>query len=573
MVTRVAIFRADRGSYDPDLLACTEGTESAGEPMSDDCVRVTGDGIVEAVGVAAARRLRERAGTFTVLATPADLVVLKRWVATDDEPARSCLLFGEIGAFGKLHEVIQFLGHARWRGELVVESGDARRSLFLDEGHVVAAESNAPEEALGAVLEREGVLTHEQTLACAKTKSEGSLRFGEAAVLLGFVDESRLFREMGRRTDAIFNAIARVRSGVFLFLDGFDESQLSFRRKQPVEVLLLDAIRQIDEADFFRTRIPTSDHVAIRAATAPPPFDPFGVYAAIDGRRSIAALCASRSASELEVTRAVYELVQSGHVTIVPPATDVKHVVDVYNGAIGFLLCELDAMGAGDGVREKLAKFASDAQYKEFFDGAGPADDGTLDGAVIAARVAVAADPAAAEQQVGSQLYDYASYALFLARPHLERRDREHTSSGSAVSTRVAGMLARIAPGGGPTMTPPNGSTLTPPNGAARAGGGNLSATARLPRARLDDVSGVAATRSSTARLPAFTGGAALEPTRAKPAGAVSSEPTPHGSLVAPPACPVVAPFSPMPSTIAAPTDERANHAVARANRRATIFS
>lgn len=418
-----------------------------------------------------AQAIASRAGT----AAEEALAALRR---ADDRP---CLLFGEVTHPGSLYEVLQFVGQSRWRGELVVESGEARRSIYFDEGNVVAAASNVPEEALGEVLCRAEVLTREQVEQCAKTKGDGPLRFGEVAVVLGYLTEPQLFAEMGRQVVEIFSAAARTGTGSFTFFSGFDESLLSFRKKHPVDALLLDVVRRIEEADFFRSRIPSTDHVPVRIDTNAPASDA-ALYDAIDGKKSIAEIIGVSARAELEVTRSLFTLLQTGHVEIAPPRVSTRKIVDVYNAAIAFLLRELDAMGEGDAVRERLQSFAADGQYADVLRGAGPADDGTLDPDVVEANLAAIGDDRGT--LLTSRLYDYASYALFLARPHLARRDAglSHTDP-TRVSQRVAKMLEPIAPSGAATVAPP---------GAGDAG----KETSRVPRVDFFELPGVDPTRT-----------------------------------------------------------------------------
>lgn len=73
-----------------------------------------------------------------------------------------------------------------------------------------------------------------------------------------------------------------------------------------------------------------------------------------------------------------------------------------------------------------------------------PADDGSFDSALIEQRTEDLPD---GEERVARWLYDYASYALFLARPHLQRRDGDIPRNDHArISLRVASLLAPLAP-------------------------------------------------------------------------------------------------------------------------------
>lgn len=375
-----------------------------------------------------------------------------------DRDAASCVLFGEIAEASGFYDLLQFLARAKWRGELIVQIDDVRRSVFFDEGHVVAARSAAVQERIGEVLRRAGLLTETQIDACVERQGDGSLRFGEAAVELGFITTEALFRAMDRQLETVFESVVSATRGSFYFFLGYDEASLSHRQRHRVDALLVKSISRIEAEEYFRTRVPSWDHVPRRTVPREPPRDDrLGIYGAIDGRRTVSQirdLCAG--ADDLEVMRALFELVQSGHVSIEPAHIGVARVVEIYNEAIVFLLRELDAMDEGEEVRKRLADFAKDAPTELF--GAGiPEDDGSFDAEAIAKRAAGMDD---AEERVGSWLYDYASYAIFLARPHLHRRYGDVPRDDFArISMRVAALLAPIAPHGVMTELPPSSPT------------------------------------------------------------------------------------------------------------------
>jgi hypothetical protein len=368
---------------------------------------------------------------------------------------RPCILSGEIRSTGTLCDVISFLAHASWWGELVVEHGPVLRSLYFDEGHVVAATSTDEGERIGEVLVKIGALTPSQSEQCREHAVASNLRFGEAVVELGFLTREKLFGLLGKQIEEIFCGIAAIESGSFIFLEGFDDADLAYRVRCSVDALLLDAIRRMDEKRYFEARIPTSEHVPARASDAPPPTsDPFGLFSAIDGTKSVAQLAVSAGIAELDVTRALFQHVHTGHASIKPPRLGAQKTIEVYNSAILVLLRELDALDRGDDVRAQLATFAASAD--SFFAAVKPADDGSLEVGPISALVGASSDPIAAEERLGKWLYDYASYAVFLARPHLARRDGERTSASGRVSKRVVALLDPIAPAGAPTLVVPS---------------------------------------------------------------------------------------------------------------------
>lgn len=387
----------------------------------DDIVRIDAGGVARPVGETARVRMQGREGSFHVLPSPAHLLLLRR-DAAGAEDSRACLLSGEVHAPGVICDVASFIGQTAKKGELVVLDPGATRSIYFEAGYVVAARSSVTAERLGESLLKLGVLDEAQLAACREATARNPLRLGEAAVKLGFASRDRLFSLMALQVQEIFHATLVVGEGAFYFLDGFDESELAARHRLSVPALVRDGIRRIHETRFFRERIPSVLHVPVPLAQrAPPEASLQPVSAAIDGKRSIEDLCRVLGAGEFDVTRAVFQLVQSGHAAIRAPRLGPRAAVAVYNEAVSLLLRELDAIDQGDSVREQLAERAKGVPLGQVLEGAGPADDGRLDADRVAANVAGRLDAQALEEVLGNWLHEHASYALFLARPHLKR--------------------------------------------------------------------------------------------------------------------------------------------------------
>jgi len=408
----------------------------------DDLVRIDVAGVAHPVGETARVRMQGREGTFRVMPSPQHLVFMRR----DGDDSRACLLSGEIRVTGVVCDVASFIGQSGQRGELVVIDRGAQRSIYFDGGHVVGARSSLASERLGEILCQLGVLDPLQLADCQATAASDHLRLGEAAVQHGFVTRDRLFGLVAAQTQEIFHATILVGSGAFYFLESFDEADLAARHQLSIAALVRDGVRRIHEARFFRARIPSSLHVPMALGPAPPEPELKLVHAAMDGVRSVADLGPVLGLSEFEVTRAVFQLIQAGRATIRPPRLGPRAAVEVYNEAVVLLLRELDAIDQGDVVREQLAAWVTTSSLGRILEGAGPSDDGALDATRVAANIAKRPDATAVEEALGGWLHEHASYALFLARPHLRRAHDRAKDGTPPVSQLVSGMLEAIAP-------------------------------------------------------------------------------------------------------------------------------
>jgi hypothetical protein len=246
----------------------------------------------------------------------------------------------------------------------------------------------------------------------------------------------------------VFYAALHVASGTFYFFDGYDESSLFRRHNLSAQALLMEGARRMDELRFFREKIPSSDCIPVplaqlatttRNPPRKPPDDLAEVYAACDGKATISEIGRAVGQLEFEITRAVFQLIGGGFLTVVAPRpAGAEAIVRAFNPAIAEIHRQCDAHGKGGELRDSLARFAvGGGVFDPLFQGAGPLVDGTLDPPRVARNLVALAgeDP---DAWLVQQLYDYVGFALFQAGSLLPR-DAER-----ALSLHVAEALKGV---------------------------------------------------------------------------------------------------------------------------------
>lgn len=416
-----------------------------------DLVRVDGTGTAHPVGRVASQMMRGRQGIFRVMPGPTHLVFM-RHVGEDgrrDElDGAICRLAGEITLPGAICDIVSLIGQVAWKGELIVMSPSATRSVFFDSGQVICANSSAEGERLGEVLYKYGALTREQVDEAVKAVNNEQ-RFGEAAVKLGFITREKLFQLMLKQTEEVVYAVLLVSDGMFYFLDTFDEGRLPAHLNLSVQTLLMEGVRRMDETRYFRERVPSELHVPAKVPGKSLPADEGGdilgpIFAAIDGQRSVAEICRVVGQGEFEVTHAIFQLLQSGAIVVHPPKiTGPAAIVARFNEAVSLLLSTVDQYGRGQEVRDQLSSFATGAGvYDALFMGAGPAPDGTLVADKMLDNILMLAGPGEAGEMMLSQwLYEYASFGLFVSEPILRQHDKQQNTA-----RKVGELIAPLAP-------------------------------------------------------------------------------------------------------------------------------
>jgi hypothetical protein len=411
-------------------------------------VRIDSRGEAHPIGAVASQRLRARAGAYRMLPAP-DHVVFMRYTGEDGrrdaEDGAVVRLAGEVTAPGALCDVLALLGQTGWRGELVVLDGDDVRSVFFDQGNVVGAITNVEEERLGSVLYRYGVIDGDARDRIMAQVKEGK-RFGAAAIELGVLKQDQIYASISKQVDEIVFATLTVSDGTFFFLDGFDESRLVSRHTVSANALLMDGVTRMDEMRYFRQKIPSAEHVPVKNEGRGAPDDEFKVaFDAIDGKSSVGDIGRVSGKGEFEITKQVYGLVQSGHVSIHPPraAGGPTALVAAANGALEAIYRAAANAGRAEEVRSGLSSFAVGAGvYDILFRNAGPDENGALDAEAVAHNSAIVAGGSDPDNMLKGMLHEYVAFALFSAGAALG-------SAAEAELTRQVGpALASLKPQG-----------------------------------------------------------------------------------------------------------------------------
>jgi hypothetical protein len=356
----------------------------------------------------------------------------------------SIRLAGEIGVPGAVCDVFVMLGQMGWRGQLVLSSEGATRTLFFDKGNVLGAQTSVEEERLGAVMYRYGVLTKADLARVAAHTKHGA-RFGAVALELELISQRDVFRCLRHQVEEITFAAFAQASGTFCFLDGFDASKLVTHQVIAAQALLMDGVTRMDEIRYFRDKVPSAEYVPSRVASAPaPPSSKYKqTFAVIDGVRSIEELGRLTGRGEFAVTKDVYGLERSGHVLITPPvrAGGPAALIDLVNRLLRAVHAEADAAGKGRELRKGLASLAGGGSgtYGALFLMAGPSSDGALDAQKVVANLERLGSPPA-EASLRRMLYEYVSFAIFCVGAAAGRQKEE------ALSGRLSAELKQLEP-------------------------------------------------------------------------------------------------------------------------------
>jgi hypothetical protein len=204
-------------------------------------------------------------------------------------------------------------------------------TIYFDNGVVVSAEIRSNPHPLGALLLRTGKIT-EADLERARDMQQrqgDKRRLGEILVALGVITQREVERQVHFQIEEVVFEVMSWNEGYFSFNDEPDSkvpTEVSVRI--PVEALLMEGARRIDEWSRIENRIP---HVGVVPSLAPPPEGGGGeldllppeweVLALIDGQRSVRGLATELGRSDFDVAKTLFGLESAGVIVLVDPGT------------------------------------------------------------------------------------------------------------------------------------------------------------------------------------------------------------------------------------------------------------
>ena len=230
------------------------------------------------------------------------------------------LLGGEIVTRTTVMEVVSMLAQNGWHGELGIHTAEHGRHLNIGDAALRAARSSAPGERLGELLVRMDLLSDAQREQCV-SGGERERRLGELAVERGFITREQLFEALRAQMQLIFQNALLENEGQFALLQIPEEEAFApeFVQHIPLQELLMDSVRIIDEMAVFRRMVPNGDLCPVVSARASqislaPPLREIITLA--DGEHSVLDMARLLHKDEYETTKLVCHLVQIGAVEI-----------------------------------------------------------------------------------------------------------------------------------------------------------------------------------------------------------------------------------------------------------------
>ena len=162
---------------------------------------------------------------------------------------------GDIHALS-VADVLSLLNTGRKSGSLLFELEEGvRKRLFLTDGEITFASSNAPEDRIGEVLWRAGVIDQQQLQQAAEMVRPG-FRIGDALVAIGAVSPVDIYQGLIRQVRDIVLSLFSRGAGRFLFVSDANEGADQLQLGESTHELILAGLRGLQDIEQLRAAVP-----------------------------------------------------------------------------------------------------------------------------------------------------------------------------------------------------------------------------------------------------------------------------------------------------------------------------
>lgn len=233
-------------------------------------------------------------------------------------------LVGNIRDFG-LSDFLYLVDRGYKTGGLHLSRDDEHAILFFDRGKLVLA-SRKPEDQTGELLIRLGKLDADQLAQVRQKAQNGSVTLTQAILDASFLSAEDLQNALYVHTEESVYGLFGWPDGEFRFEQNerpADDAPV-MPVPVPVENLIMEGVRRIDEWGRIKERIPNTDMIVkfidqaggtkARGIKLAP--EEWRVFARINGKDSLAQIAQKTNLSEFDVCRIVYGFLTAGLVDV-----------------------------------------------------------------------------------------------------------------------------------------------------------------------------------------------------------------------------------------------------------------
>jgi Domain of unknown function (DUF4388) len=234
-------------------------------------------------------------------------------------------LVGNIRDFG-LSDFLYLVDRGYKTGCLHLERPDDSASLYFEKGKLITATRRQDDAPVADLLVRKGKLTQQQAhQALIAQRNDGGASVAHIILQLDLLPREELQKVLQQHIEEAVYGLFGWPDGEFRFEQGQrpDATASIMPVPLPVEHLIMEGVRRIDEWGRIRDRIPSTDMVVKfieqpgeKAKGINLAAEEWRVFARINGKDTLAEIAHKTNMSDFDVCRIVYGFLTAGLVDV-----------------------------------------------------------------------------------------------------------------------------------------------------------------------------------------------------------------------------------------------------------------
>jgi hypothetical protein len=344
---------------------------------------------------------------------------------------------GELAHQGELTDIVNLIGNSRVSGELFYIGETTVKTLSFKQGDIYAVTSDAPEDRIGEIACRSGLLSVDE-VRTAVERCPDEEKLGAYLVSINAINAHELYSLLQEQIEEVFYSLLLVKHGQYYFYREDIPNTLATPYLLPTQNLLLEGMQRIDELSYFREKIPSARMVFVRSKVTGTPFPlnetEIVVLELIDGVRDLEAIARESRFGEFLVTKAAFRMLQGGLIKQresdrlgdagrAARSSGCLDVIGVFNKTFRRLFKAACTQNRQSGILQALSSFfEANTTYRELFEGVRLGPDGTFDTSQVCKNLATIP----VEDRTGfiyEALNEFLSFELFILGETLEEHD------------------------------------------------------------------------------------------------------------------------------------------------------
>lgn len=139
-------------------------------------------------------------------------------------------------------------------GQLKISAARFTKTLWLQDGRIIFAQSSLADDALGHFLLGRGVIDAAQLEKSRRRMQKNHSRLGRALLELGLLTPEQLWSEVGAQLRAIVFSLFPLRAGRYDIGRPSEDARENIQLELPVPEAILEGVRRIADGEFIESR-------------------------------------------------------------------------------------------------------------------------------------------------------------------------------------------------------------------------------------------------------------------------------------------------------------------------------